>query len=355
MREQDCWSLLENEAFVEWVLHPNKTSDQYWEAWIRQDSSRAPQVAQARDILKRLAPSQPIDTRPMDIWQGVQQRLQADRTLSTRPYRPIWTAAAACLLLVGAGLLYRYTHSTASAARPVAAAVIHSQGPENLQYRNSGTHAEKVYLVDGSVITLEPNSSLSYPRFLDRERREVTLRGNAFFEIARDPNRPFLVRSGDIVTQVLGTSFRVIADPGKDDIHVAVRTGKVSVYKSEDFDRGHEAFCVLLPYQEAVFHKKEQNLAFVPNAGAQIMVPPVAEALSMNFDDVPVTNILDQLGKMYHIHIQYDRDSLQQCRLTTSLQEEKLTDKLDIICKAINANYRTRDNDIIIDGGHCQN
>ena len=141
-------------------------------------------------------------------------------------------------------------------------------------------------------------------------------------------------------------------DPGA-DIQVAVSTGKVSIYKAADFDNGHQAFCVLLPHQEAVFHKKDQNLAFQPNAEAQLLIPPVVETISMNFDDAPVITILDQLGKMYHIQMQYNRDSLQQCRLTTSLQEEKLTDKLDIICRAINATYRTQDDTIIIEGGHC--
>jgi ferric-dicitrate binding protein FerR (iron transport regulator) len=218
---------------------------------------------------------------------------------------------------------------------------------------NETEKPQKVYLIDGSTIILEPHSTLSYARFLDSKTREVTLRGNAFFEIARDPNRPFLVRSGGLVTRVLGTSFRVNADPGTEDVHVAVRTGKVSIYKAADFDKGQKAFCVLLPHQEAVFHKRNQNLAFQPNADAQLLVRPTAEFISMDFDDVPVTNILDELSKMYHINIMYDRDSLQQCRLTTSLHEEKLSDKLDIICKAINANYRTQDDHIVIDGGHC--
>jgi hypothetical protein len=56
---------------------------------------------------------------------------------------------------------------------------------------------------------------------------------------------------------------------------------------------------------------------------------------------------------MYHIRIQYNKDSLQQCRLTTSLDEERLNDKLDIICRAINATYHTEGDAIVIQGGRC--
>ena len=119
-------------------------------------------------------------------------------------------------------------------------------------------------------------------------------------------------------------------------------------------DNGQKAFCVLSPHQEAVFHKKDQNLAFVPSVEGPLLVPPTVESVSLNFDDEPVVSILDQLEKMYHIHILYNRDSLQQCRLTTSLQDEKLADQLDIVCRAINASYHTQDDHIVIDGGHCQ-
>jgi transmembrane sensor len=359
-RDQEFWTLLENDAFVQWVLNPDTASDHYWETWIKLDIRRSTQVDQARHVLRHLQQFPPTTDKPAlsrDIWQGIQYELQTGATTPVRSLRSskwAWMAAASVVLIVLAGSAFWYSHKV----RPMA--VFPTERASALavntliECRNQSTTPQKVYLVDGSVVTLGPQSTLSYDRFLGLKTREVTLQGDAFFEIAADPNHPFLVRTRDIVTRVLGTSFRINADPGLEEVHVAVRTGKVSVYKQSDFDNGHQTFCVLLPHQEAVFHKKAQNLAFVRNADAQLLIPPVPEIISWNFDDVPVATILDQLENMYHIRILYNKDNLQECRLTTSLQEEKLEDKLDIICKAINATHRTQDDAIVIDGGHCQ-
>lgn len=363
MHEKGCWSLLEDETFVRWLLHPDTASNRHWETWIGQDPGRAQAVAQARDVLRQLQRSSSItgqsalrkEVISQEIWKSVQEEMQAEaveRLFRSRSRSPWWAVAATLAVLLSSGVLLWYA-GRRSATLPVQAVTLKTPpGNSPLTCSNATGKPEKIYLVDGSVVTLEPHSTLSYARFLDKKSREVTLQGNAFFDIAKDPKRPFLVHSGDLVTRVLGTSFRVIADPHNDDIQVVVKTGKVSVYKKTDFESGHPAFCVLLPHQEAVFHKKEHNLSFQPNADAHL-IPPIAEAAPLNFDDVSITEIFGRLESMYHIHILYNSDSLKECRLTTSLQEETLNDKLDIICKAINAGYHTQGDDIVIEGGHC--
>ncbi|TDW96031.1 FecR family protein [Dinghuibacter silviterrae] len=358
MEHLDCWKLLENEAFVHWVLKPDATSDRYWEGWMRQDPSRVTLVEQAKEALLQLQQSPaPREGLSQKIWEGIQRELQADVIHIPRRSNRWWAVAATVVLLTGAGAALWYSGSrpvrSQTPVAPIAVHPVQGNGNDLIECSNQSQAPQRIYLVDGSVVTLEPHSTLSYIRFLNKDTREVTLKGNAFFEIAPDPQHPFLVRSGDVVTRVLGTSFRVMSDPGTDDIHVAVRTGKVSVYKAAEFDKGQRAFCILLPHQEAVFHKREQNLAFVSNAEAQLLTPPAVETVSLDFDDEPVVNILSRLENMYHIRIQYNKDSLQQCRLTTSLAEERLADKLDIICRAINASYRTEGDAIVIQGGRC--
>ncbi|HTJ12951.1 MAG TPA: FecR domain-containing protein [Dinghuibacter sp.] len=365
MHEKDCWSLLENETFVHWVLHPNAISDRHWKAWVGNDQDRARTVAQARDILSRLQRSSSLTGRSAlrremiteDIWKSVQAEMQAEavnRLFQSKARSPWWAVAATLtVLVVSAGLLW-YAGQRSKSDNPVAPAIANlaPSGNSILTYNNTTGKPQRVYLVDGSVITLEPGSTLSYARFLSPMSREVTLEGNAFFDIARDARRPFLVHSGGLVTRVLGTSFRVIDNPEQEDEHVVVRTGKVSVYKQEDFDNGQPAFCVLLPHQEAVFHKKGNSLSFQSKADEQL-IPPVEKTEPLVFDDIPVTDILQKLEERYHIHIQYNKESLSACRLTTSLEEETLDDKLSIICVAINASYHTEGDSIIVEGGHC--
>lgn len=353
MMEQDYWKLLEDEAFVRWVVSPNREADAYWEGWMGEDAHRRQMVEQAREAVDELRRTSLSDSSTLagEIWQGIEAELHSGRVFAFSA-KGRWLVAASVVLLV-LGTAFWYTTRTSSVpTRTLAAA--NAAGNTLIQCSNQTTIPQKVYLVDGSVVTLEPHSSLSYSRLLAQKNREVVLKGSAFFEIAKDPSHPFLVRTGDIVTQVLGTSFRVNDEPDKEDINVVVRTGKVSVYKESDFDNGTPIFCTLLPRQEAVFNKKDHNLAFLPEGDARLLKAPMADTVNLNFDDEPVTNILARLENMYRIRILYDKDSLKECRLTTSLQEEKLADKLDIICKAINAGYHIEGETFVIDGGHCQ-
>ena len=91
-------------------------------------------------------------------------------------------------------------------------------------------HGQKstVVLEDGTKISLNSGSRLTYPAQFDKDSREVVLEGEAFFEVTRNTEKPFIVRSGDLVTTVLGTSFNIKAFP-TENIAVTVATGKVRV------------------------------------------------------------------------------------------------------------------------------
>ncbi|WP_282143878.1 FecR family protein [Cellulophaga baltica] len=105
------------------------------------------------------------------------------------------------------------------------------------QYRNNTTNIliatttnalDSIVLNDGSLVYLAPNSSLEYPETFKGEQRNVTLlKGNAFFDITKDPKHPFVIQSGKLKTKVLGTSFHIRME--EKECSVAVVTGKVEV------------------------------------------------------------------------------------------------------------------------------
>ena len=85
-----------------------------------------------------------------------------------------------------------------------------------------------IILADGTQIKLNAGSKLKYPEQFGSDQRIVTLYGEAFFEVVRDENRPFIVKSKGLMTKVLGTSFNVKAFDNE-HTQVTVRTGRVSV------------------------------------------------------------------------------------------------------------------------------
>jgi ferric-dicitrate binding protein FerR (iron transport regulator) len=220
-------------------------------------------------------------------------------------------------------------------ATPEPPAVV-TPGPRLLSFANTGSVLTKVMLNDGSIVTLRPQSEIKYPVTFTA-LREVYLSGEAFFDVKRDEHRPFLVYAKDVTTKVLGTSFLVTAYPHDAHTTVAVKTGRVAVFKPKQ-DRitpqtGHEV--VLTPNQEAVYSKI--NDALVTQAVTQpaaLVFPP---AQKVRYEAAPVTQVLEDLIKTYGVDIRYNAANLADYTLTTTLSEESLDNRIGIICKAIGA------------------
>lgn len=123
----------------------------------------------------------------------------------------------------------------------------------------------RINLEDGSKITLNAGSQVVYPAHFPKSKREIKLSGEAFFEVAKDKQRPFIVKTGTISTQALGTSFNIKYHPEDSFISVALATGSVKIDK--ELAKGSSQIAQLMPGQQLVYNKtkqKHQILTFVP-------------------------------------------------------------------------------------------
>ncbi|GEP91654.1 FecR family protein [Chitinophaga terrae (ex Kim and Jung 2007)] len=139
------------------------------------------------------------------------------RSGPSRPMRKwYYMAAAASLLMIAAisGLFHTGQRKQASIAMSV--------------QQNKAGQRKVIQLSDGSTIYLGAASRLQYPEQLTGQTREISLAGEAFFDIVTDPAHPFIIHTGDVATTVLGTSFKIEAFEGQ-PVTVAVATGKVKV------------------------------------------------------------------------------------------------------------------------------
>jgi len=134
----------------------------------------------------------------------------------------IAAVAASVTLLLAAGWLYR--SNIHDWLNPVRMAQLTTHKGERKQ----------ITLADGTQIWLSPASTLDYPQTFNRDTRDVTLNGSAFFEVAKDSKHPFSVHTGKITTQVLGTSFQVDAYGDQPEIAVTLLTGKVLLASGSD-------------------------------------------------------------------------------------------------------------------------
>ena len=287
-----------------------------------------------------------------NLWQKLSFRMHDQKEKETLGvYWKIAGVAAALFICVGVGFFLTKRTLVEEGNFEIAS------GTETI-ITNNETEPKVVTLEDGSVVTLQPSSTIRLAKPFKKERRELQLTGVAFFEVAHDQRRPFLVYTKNVITKVLGTSFSVQAAKDDQAIVVAVRTGRVSVSRQVEKNFGltksvkEEA--ILVPNQKAIFNLKEEKVTTTLVEDPQ----PVAKAEKaqvLTFDEKPVVAILKTLEKMYAVEILYDEKTLQSCELTTVFSEEGLYERLRIICKAIGGTFEVQGTRIVLQSQGCAN
>jgi len=259
-------------------------------------------------------------------------------------------AAALLLFAMGLGLLWWFGNRFQ--VRPVQT-IAAAKGWT--RRTNSTHHVQHFRLPDGSRITLKPGSSLRYAAAFAGPKREVYLVGEAFFQVSKNADRPFLVFTKQVVTTVLGTSFRVTDYLGGQKATVAVREGKVAVQAREEAqldatpvhpaDKG----VLLLPNQQVVYSAASHHLT-----KELVEKPVVLKPQAFNFEERPVAEVLTALEKAYGVTIGYDKVKLADCTVSITFYDEPLFDKLDLLCKSLGAHYTVADAQVTIHSNGCQ-
>ena len=292
------------------------------------------------------------------IWGKIQDHIQEQLTpiVSIIPFwrRLIFKyAAAASLVLVISASILLFNKKQGNPLTLLASRT------DILKQRNTSDKIISLTLEDSSRIDLMPNAELTYPRAFAEDKREVTLKGEAFFEVAKNPLRPFLVYANGTITKVLGTSFTIQALDNEKTVTVLVKTGKVSVYsatlranKRNNQDPETQGV-VVTPNQKVIFDLKTD---FVQKAVIEkpVLLIPLSKIEDFSFNDAPVATIFEAMEKAYGIDIVYDEELLKNCTLTTSLTDVPMFNKLKILCSAIGATYKEIDAQIVITAKGCQ-
>lgn len=224
---------------------------------------------------------------------------------------------------------------------------------------NTTSKVLSVVLEDGSKVTLNPQSEIRFPTHFTLQQREVFLTGEAFFEITKNPKQPFLVYAGQIVTKVLGTSFRVCAQQDSPELEVEVKTGKVSVYERTQMGQAQSNKngngVILTPNHRVTF--STENKSFITGLVKNPIVlsdAVIGKKITFVFDDAPISYVLSQLEKAYGVDIEVNNEVINGCPLTANLTNKSLYAQLDIICAAIEGGYEVKGTTVLISGKGCE-
>lgn len=243
-------------------------------------------------------------------------------------------AAAAVLLAVGIGY-YRLSRKAP-----------HQQVVATAKERKTIT------LPDGSLVSLEPGSSLQYPQQFDQEKREVNLSGEAFFEVAHNEKQPFVIHSPLINTTVLATSFNIEAR-GDREARVVVVTGRVQVAKGEP-DSNEQAM-IVTANNSAVYNKDTDHLV-MKDATDDARFYAQKRSGRFIYKGVPLEKVVNDLERYYDITIETDK-KIRSCAFNGDFDAgDDLEKALTLIAVSLNANIHkdSTTNSYRITGGSCQ-
>ena len=221
---------------------------------------------------------------------------------------------------------------------------------DTLRVQNISDKICRITLKDGSLVWLSAGSQLSYPKTFGNKNRSVYLQGEAFFDVKRDAARPFIVHTGNLVTQVLGTSFTVKSSA--ETIEVVVVRGRVSVYETSDKSALGLNGVILVPNQKITFDKVSQKLTPGLIEIPQLLQPAASKPAFM-FDRTSVGQVLTTLRKAYGIDIIVENQAINHCIFNGDLNDLTLYEQLDLICKSLNATYERRGTTLFIQGEGC--
>lgn len=200
------------------------------------------------------------------------------------------------------------------------------------------TEIVKTYVLpDGSAITLNKNSVLTYPEKFTGNVREVKLKkGEAFFNVAHNKDKPFIIGVDDVRVKVLGTSFN-IKNAGK-AIQVIVETGVVQVSRKKVVIRLKPKERVDIDSGSGLFRKSQTTDELYNYYRTQVLVA----------NNTPLWRVVQVLNEVYDVNIVIDDRGLANRPLTTTFKTNSLDSTLKIISGTFNVHIIRKPNKIII-------
>lgn len=204
---------------------------------------------------------------------------------------------------------------------------------------------QRITLSDGSRVWINAGSELKYMAEFTGNTREVYLNGEAYFDIKKDPKRPFIVHTGKLNTTVLGTAFNIKTDAKNNEIKVTVTRGKVKVSK------GKQTLALLIPDEQIVYNTASETYSeHKVDAAKMINWLPG----DLFFDNVTFGDAAKILSERFNVRIEFANEQIKNCRFSgTAIANKEVEEILAVICRFNHSTYKRERNTITIFGSGC--
>ena len=206
-------------------------------------------------------------------------------------------------------------------------------------------------LPDGSVVALNSNSKLVFPKQFKGETREVTIEGEAFFEVTPNPEKPFIINAGNAQVKVVGTSFNVSAYPENETVEVIVKTGKVQITSKNADEISTAKHVYLTPGEKGTLSNKNSVVDKSENSNPNYLAWKTHDFI---FDEVPLNEVFKCLEKTYHVNIEVSEPKLNDLKLNAQFDKKPIDFILNVVSLTFNLDLSV-DNELYTFSNHKNN
>lgn len=218
-----------------------------------------------------------------------------------------------------------------------------------LEVQTNEGEIREVLLPDGSTVALNENTFLSYRSDLnDADVRDIRLEGEAFFDVNRREEQPFIIRTANTEVQVLGTSFKVSELPGESRTAVEVSTGKVAVRHLKE-----NSETIYLTATQAVLVEESGYTTYTVDD--QVFEGNIWRKTNarLNFKNTALETVLLEVEEAYKVDFIWDTNAVRNCPITINWAEEEFANVLDYL-KNLGVDINAIDDKTYRLSGSCQ-
>jgi ferric-dicitrate binding protein FerR (iron transport regulator) len=207
-------------------------------------------------------------------------------------------------------------------------------------------------LPDGSSGWLNSESVLRYSAGLHGKARRVELIGEGFFNVEKNPNRPFIVKSNNIEVKVLGTKFNVNAYPEESEIEVALQSGKVEVYGISDSNVKSRIAKLLPGEQVSVSKTNINNITKTKIEDTEFITAWIDDILV--FRGETMESVVKKISRWFNVDVKLEGDNLKDYKLHATFHQESLDEILKLIKLTSPIDYKVIKRERLPDGTYTK-
>ena len=223
----------------------------------------------------------------------------------------------------------------------------HYYGPPKEKHCVAGREVVSCTLPDGTLVTLNAGSTLVFPEKFTNSSRLVTLTGEAWFEVAPDPAKPFVITTDNIRIEVVGTSFLVNTRKGKDASEIILATGKVKAcFKDRPDDD-----TILSPGEKTIFLTEGYTINKEVNTDMNYLSWKTKQ---MVFNNTPLSEVVTLLNKVYRNPVRILENNLNNCRITATFDHQSLESVLNVLKATLDLQIQKTSSGFEISGHGCR-